>query len=216
MRGHHHHHHGSSKMEELFKKHKIVAVLRANSVEEAKEKALAVFRGGVHLIEITFTVPDADTVIKELSFLKEKGAIIGAGTVTSLEQCQKAVESGAEFIVSPHLDPEISKFCKINGVFYMPGVMTPTELVKAMKLGHTILKLFPGEVVGPQFVKAMKGPFPNVKFVPTGGVNDQNVCEWFKAGVLAVGVGSALVKGTPEQVEMLAVLFVAKIAGCTE
>ncbi len=207
---------GGMKMEELFKKHKIVAVLRANSVEEAKEKALAVFEGGVHLIEITFTVPDADTVIKELSFLKEKGAIIGAGTVTSVEQCRKAVESGAEFIVSPHLDEEISQFCKEKGVFYMPGVMTPTELVKAMKLGHTILKLFPGEVVGPQFVKAMKGPFPNVKFVPTGGVNLDNVCEWFKAGVLAVGVGSALVKGTPDEVREKAKAFVEKIRGCTE
>lgn len=98
----------------------------------------------------------------------------------------------------------------------MPGVMTPTELVKAMKLGHTILKLFPGEVVGPQFVKAMKGPFPNVKFVPTGGVNLDNVCEWFKAGVLAVGVGSALVKGTPDEVREKAKALVEKIRGCTE
>uniref|UniRef100_UPI0038D25B0C Pseudosymmetric protein nanocages GI4 C Chain n=1 Tax=synthetic construct TaxID=32630 RepID=UPI0038D25B0C len=204
------------KMEELFKEHKIVAVLRANSREEAIEIALAVFAGGVHLIEITFTVPDADEVIKRLEMLKRAGAIIGAGTVTSVEQCREAVESGAEFIVSPHLDEEISQFCKEEGVFYMPGVMTPTELVKAMKLGHTILKLFPGEVVGPQFVEAMKGPFPNVKFVPTGGVNLDNVCEWFEAGVLAVGVGSALVEGKPSEVAEKARRFVKKIRGCTE
>ncbi|HBF10493.1 MAG TPA: 2-dehydro-3-deoxyphosphogluconate aldolase [Thermotoga neapolitana] len=204
------------KMEELFKKHQIVAVMRASSVEEAKEKALAVFEGGVRMIEITFTVPDADKVIREISFLKEKGAVVGAGTVTSVEQCKKAIESGAEFIVSPHLDEEISRFCREKGVFYMPGVMTPTELVRAMKLGHTILKLFPGEVLGPTFVKAMKGPFPNVKFVPTGGVNLDNVCEWFKAGVLAVGVGSALVKGTPDEVKEKARAFVEKIRGCTE
>ncbi|KFZ22420.1 bifunctional 4-hydroxy-2-oxoglutarate aldolase/2-dehydro-3-deoxy-phosphogluconate aldolase [Thermotoga neapolitana] len=203
-------------MEELFKKHQIVAVMRASSVEEAKEKALAVFEGGVRMIEITFTVPDADKVIREISFLKEKGAVVGAGTVTSVEQCKKAIESGAEFIVSPHLDEEISRFCREKGVFYMPGVMTPTELVRAMKLGHTILKLFPGEVLGPTFVKAMKGPFPNVKFVPTGGVNLDNVCEWFKAGVLAVGVGSALVKGTPDEVKEKARAFVEKIRGCTE
>ncbi|AJG40743.1 2-dehydro-3-deoxyphosphogluconate aldolase [Thermotoga sp. RQ7] len=204
------------KMEELFKKHQIVAVMRASSVEEAKEKALAVFEGGVRMIEITFTVPDADKVIREISFLKEKGAVVGAGTVTSVEQCKKAIESGAEFIVSPHLDEEISRFCKEKGIFYMPGVMTPTELMRAMKLGHTILKLFPGEVLGPTFVKAMKGPFPNVKFVPTGGVNLDNVCEWFKAGVLAVGVGSALVKGTPDEVKEKARAFVEKIRGCTE
>lgn len=204
------------KMEELFKKHQIVAVMRASSVEEAKEKALAVFEGGVRMIEITFTVPDADKVIREISFLKEKGAVVGAGTVTSVEQCKKAIESGAEFIVSPHLDEEISRFCREKGIFYMPGVMTPTELVRAMKLGHTILKLFPGEVLGPTFVKAMKGPFPNVKFVPTGGVNLDNVCEWFKAGVLAVGVGSALVKGTPDEVKEKARAFVEKIRGCTE
>ncbi|PLV57655.1 bifunctional 4-hydroxy-2-oxoglutarate aldolase/2-dehydro-3-deoxy-phosphogluconate aldolase [Thermotoga sp. SG1] len=203
-------------MEELFKKHRIVAVMRASSVEEAKEKALAVFEGGVRMIEITFTVPDADKVIREISFLKEKGAVVGAGTVTSIEQCKKAIENGAEFIVSPHLDEEISRFCKEKGVFYMPGVMTPTELVKAMKLGHTILKLFPGEVLGPTFVKSMKGPFPGVKFVPTGGVNLDNVCEWFKAGVLAVGVGSALVKGTPDEVREKARAFVEKIRGCTE
>ncbi|WP_041844119.1 bifunctional 4-hydroxy-2-oxoglutarate aldolase/2-dehydro-3-deoxy-phosphogluconate aldolase [Thermotoga sp. RQ7] len=203
-------------MEELFKKHQIVAVMRASSVEEAKEKALAVFEGGVRMIEITFTVPDADKVIREISFLKEKGAVVGAGTVTSVEQCKKAIESGAEFIVSPHLDEEISRFCKEKGIFYMPGVMTPTELMRAMKLGHTILKLFPGEVLGPTFVKAMKGPFPNVKFVPTGGVNLDNVCEWFKAGVLAVGVGSALVKGTPDEVKEKARAFVEKIRGCTE
>lgn len=105
------------KMEELFKKHQIVAVMRASSVEEAKEKALAVFEGGVRMIEITFTVPDADKVIREISFLKEKGAVVGAGTVTSVEQCKKAIESGAEFIVSPHLDEEISRFCRKREFF---------------------------------------------------------------------------------------------------
>ncbi|PLV58675.1 bifunctional 4-hydroxy-2-oxoglutarate aldolase/2-dehydro-3-deoxy-phosphogluconate aldolase [Thermotoga sp. KOL6] len=203
-------------MEKLLEKHKIVAVLRSGSVEEAKEKAQAVFKGGVCLIEITFTVPNAETVIREISFLKEKGAIIGAGTVTNVEQCKKAIESGAEYIISPHLDEEISQYCKERGVFYMPGVMTPTEIVKAMKLGHTILKLFPGELLGPKFVKLMKGPFPNVKFVPTGGVNLNNVCEWFEAGVLAVGVGSALVKGTTDEVTKKAQAFVKKIKECTE
>ncbi|MCD6551440.1 bifunctional 4-hydroxy-2-oxoglutarate aldolase/2-dehydro-3-deoxy-phosphogluconate aldolase [Thermotoga sp.] len=202
-------------MEELLKKHRIIAVMRASSVEEAKEKALAVFEGEVRLIEITFTVPDADSAIREISFLKKKGAVVGAGTVTSVEQCKRAIESGAEFIVSPHLDEEISRFCKEKGVFYMPGVMTPTEIVKAMKLGHRILKLFPGELLGTRFVRAMRGPFPEIKFVPTGGVNLDNVCEWFEAGVLAVGVGSALVKGTPNEVREKARKFIEKIRGCT-
>lgn len=201
-------------MREVFRSNGIVAVLRASSVEEAKEKAMAIFEGGIKIIEVTFTVPNADSVIRELSSLKEKGAWIGAGTVLDVDMCRKAIESGAQFIVSPHLDEDISKYCKEKGVFYMPGVMTPTEIVKALKLGHKILKLFPGEVLKPTFVKAMKGPFPEVEFVPTGGVSLENLHEWFEAGVLAVGVGTALTKGTPDEVKQKAQMFVEKVRGC--
>jgi len=134
--------------------------------------------------------------------------------VLDVDMCRKAIESGAQFIVSPHLDEDISKYCKEKGVFYMPGVMTPTEIVKALKLGHKILKLFPGEVLKPTFVKAMKGPFPEVEFVPTGGVSLENLHEWFEAGVLAVGVGTALTKGTPDEVKQKAQTFVEKVRGC--
>jgi len=123
-------------MAENFSKEKIIAVLRAPSFEEAKEKALAIFDGGIRLIEVTFTVPKAELLIDELrKELVEKGATIGAGTVLDKESCKSAIESGAQFIVSPHLSEEISALCKSKGIFYMPGAITPTEIVKHSNLG---------------------------------------------------------------------------------
>ncbi len=202
-------------MAENFSKEKIIAVLRAPSFEEAKEKALAIFDGGIRLIEVTFTVPKAELLIDELrKELVEKGATIGAGTVLDKESCKSAIESGAQFIVSPHLSEEISALCKSKGIFYMPGAITPTEIVEAFKLGHKIIKLFPGEVLGTAFVKSMKGPFPSIRFVPTGGVNLENICEWFKAGVLAVGIGTSLTNGTVDEVREKAKAFVKKVQQC--
>ncbi|HCZ05811.1 MAG: 2-dehydro-3-deoxyphosphogluconate aldolase / (4S)-4-hydroxy-2-oxoglutarate aldolase [Thermotogota bacterium] len=197
----------------LMKKEKIVAVLRGKSYEEAVEKVEALYRGGIKIIEITFTVPEADKVIESLSN-KWEDVLIGAGTVLDVGMCRKAIGSGARFVVSPHVDEEISRECEEEGVPYFPGVMTPTEVVKALKMGRKMLKLFPGSALGPSYVKALKGPFPDVEFMPTGGVSLENVCEWLKAGCFAVGVGSQLVKGSPNEVEENARRFLEKIGVC--
>jgi len=200
------------KVLELMKRDKIIAVLRARSQKEAIQKAIAIFKGGIRLIEITFTVPGADEIIRELVSELED-AVIGAGTVLNAEMCEKALKSGARFVVSPHVDEEISIVCG-ERVLYIPGIMTPTEVVKALKMSRTILKLFPGSALGPLYVKALKGPFPSVDIMPTGGVDLDNVCDWLNAGCFAVGVGSSLTRGTVHEVEEKARKFMMKIHEC--
>jgi len=197
-------------MIDILSENKIIAVLRANSFEEAEEKAFAIFEGGIKIIEVTFTVPNADILINKLSnSLKE--AIIGAGTVITVRDCEKAIKNGAKFIVSPHIDEILSKFCIKKSIPYFPGVMTPTEVVQAKKLGHSILKLFPGNFLKPNYIKTLKGPFPDLNFIPTGGVSLENIETWFENGAFAVGVGSNLTKGTPQEVFEKTKKFVEKL-----
>ncbi|WP_448376947.1 bifunctional 4-hydroxy-2-oxoglutarate aldolase/2-dehydro-3-deoxy-phosphogluconate aldolase [Fervidobacterium sp.] len=184
----------------MIEREKFIAILRTSSTEEAIEKGAVVYEEGGKLIEVTFTVPNAEDAIEALKSLCPD-AYIGAGTVINAKMCEKAIEAGAQFVVSPNFDPKVSKLCIEREILYIPGVMTPTEIVKAIQGGNYILKLFPGEVLGPVFVKAMKGPFPEVKFVATGGVTLDNLEDWFKEGVLAVGLGGSLVKGTREEVK---------------
>ncbi len=181
-----------------IKKEKIIVVLRAPSIDEGIERAEKVILLGLKLIEVTFTVPDADKVLKKLSE-KHPNVIFGAGTVLSSNECERAISSGAKFVVSPHLDEDISKCAFEKGVSYFPGVMTPTEVVKALRMGRDILKLFPSSTLGVKYMKALSGPFPKVEFIPTGGVNSENLCEWIKAGSVAVGVGSFIFKGYIEK-----------------
>lgn len=195
---------------EKIKEKKVIAILRLKSVEEAVEKGKAVFEAGMQILEVTFTVPNASEVIRALKNQCPK-ALIGAGTVLNAFMCQEAIEAGAEFIVSPNYDEEVSEMCKVNGKLYIPGVMTPTEIVRAMNGGNKVLKLFPGEVLGPVFIKAMKGPFPNVEFVATGGVSLENIAQWFEAGALAVGMGGSLMNGSVEEVVQKAKQTVNKV-----
>ena len=181
-----------------IKREKIIVVLRAPSVDEGIERAEKVISLGLKLIEVTFTVPNADRVLKELSE-KHQDIVFGAGTVLSPDECERAISSGAKFVVSPHLDEEISECASEKSVPYFPGVMTPTEVVKALKMGRDILKLFPSSTLGVKYMKALSGPFPNVRFIPTGGVNPENFCDWIRAGSVAVGVGSFIFKGDIEE-----------------
>ncbi|MBC7331832.1 MAG: bifunctional 4-hydroxy-2-oxoglutarate aldolase/2-dehydro-3-deoxy-phosphogluconate aldolase [Synergistetes bacterium] len=183
---------------ERIREEGIVAVLRAESVEKCLQIARELYEGGIRVIEVTFTVPDADKAIKALSE-EIKDALIGAGTVLTAEQCKRAIEAGAKYIVSPHLSEEINEVCKEAGIPYVPGIMTPTEYVKAKNMGCEVVKIFPGDVLKPVFIKSMKGPFPEFKAIPTGGVSLENLEEWFKAGAFAVGAGSNLVKGNPKE-----------------
>lgn len=174
----------------------LVAIVRTNSSDQALRIAEACARGGAAAIEITFTVPGATTVIEDLAKEYASGDIlIGAGTVLDPETARIAILAGAQYIVSPSVNPETGRLCNRYQIPYMPGACTMREIVDAMECGADIVKLFPGETLGPAFVKAVKGPLPQASLMPTGGVSVDNVAEWIKAGAVAVGVGGSLTAG---------------------
>lgn len=174
----------------------IVAVVRAESTEQAERITDACIEGGVAAIELTFTVPHADKVIEGLAKKYTPDQIIlGAGTVMDAPTARIAMLAGAQYIVSPYFDPETVKMCNRYRVAVMPGVMSIGEAVRAMEAGADILKIFPGELFGPKIISAIKGPIPYAKMMPTGGVDVDNVGQWIKAGAVAVGAGSALTGG---------------------
>jgi 2-dehydro-3-deoxyphosphogluconate aldolase / (4S)-4-hydroxy-2-oxoglutarate aldolase len=172
----------------------VVAVVRADTKEEAVTISEACVRGGIKGIEVTFTVKEADEVIKELaSIYKERNdVVIGAGTVLDSTTARIAILAGAQFVVSPSFDEETAKLCNLYQVPYMPGCMTITEMKRALESGVDIVKLFPGNNFGPDFIKGVKAPLPQVNIMPTGGVSLENVDQWIKNGCVAVGVGGNL------------------------
>ena len=194
----------------------IVAVIRADSEEIAEKIANACINGGIKAIEITFTVNKADQVIKSLSSkFKTKDLIVGAGTVLDSETARIAILSGAKFIVSPAFNLEAAKLCNRYQIPYMPGCMTITEIIQAMEAGVDVVKIFPGNIFGPDFIKAIKGPLPQANLMPTGGVSIDNVDQWIKNGCVAVGVGSELTssakQGDFEEITKRAKAFIEKI-----
>ena len=171
----------------------IIAVLRTDSAQHAVKIADACAEAGITAIEVTFTVPGALRVIRKLiSAYNKDEVIIGAGTVLDPETARSAILEGASYIVSPCFNHETVKMCNRYQIACMPGAMTIREVVECMVAGADIVKVFPGELFGPRIVKAIKGPLPYAKLVPTGGINLDNVADWIKAGSLAVGVGSVL------------------------
>jgi 2-dehydro-3-deoxyphosphogluconate aldolase/(4S)-4-hydroxy-2-oxoglutarate aldolase len=174
----------------------IVAVVRASSVEEAEKITDACIAGGVAAIELTFTVPHADRLIEAMCDKYSNGEIIiGAGTVMDAATARIAILAGAQYVVSPYFDPETVKTCNRYGIPSMPGIYTPTEAVAAMECGADVLKVFPGDLAGPRFIKDIHGPIPNAVMMPSGGVDIDNVKDWIKAGAIAVGAGSSLTAG---------------------
>jgi 2-dehydro-3-deoxyphosphogluconate aldolase/(4S)-4-hydroxy-2-oxoglutarate aldolase len=194
----------------------LVAVVRAESSEQALRITEACIKGGVVGIEITFTVPGADQVIRDLVKAYGDGEIIiGAGTVMDSETARIAILAGAQYVVSPYLNLETVKLCNRYRIPCMPGAMSIKEVVEGMEAGADIIKVFPGELFGPKIIKAIRGPIPYAKLMPTGGVSVDNVEEWIKAGAVAVGVGSALTKGAKtgdyEAITKTAQEFISKI-----
>ena len=194
----------------------VVAVVRAENSEKAIKIAEACIEGGIKGIEVTFTVPHAEQVIADLKAqIPSEKLIVGAGTVLDAVTARIAILNGAEYIVSPAFDLETAKLCNRYQIPYMSGCMTITEIVTAMEAGVDIIKVFPGNAFGPSFIKAIKGPLPQVNLMPTGGVNLDNVDQWIKNGCVAVGVGSDLTapakKGDYAGVTELAKQFVAKV-----
>ena len=186
-----------TKEEVLFKirDNAIVAVVRGNTPEKAEEIVNSCIDGGINIIELTFTVPYAHRIIEKISQKYGDKILLGAGTVLDAPTARIAMLSGAQFIVSPHFDPEVTRICNRYRVANMAGILTVKEAIQAMEAGVDILKLFPGDLFGPAFIKDIKGPLPYAQIMPTGGVSIENAGQWIKAGAVAVGVGSNLMKG---------------------
>ena len=194
----------------------IVAVVRATSGEQAAKIAAACIAGGVTAIEITFTVPGAHRVIEELkASFNEDELIVGAGTVLDSETARAAMLAGAGYIVSPGFDRATCALCNRYQIPYMAGCMTPTEIIAALEAGSDVIKLFPGSAFGPDYVKAILGPLPQARMMPTGGVSLENVDRWIKNGCIAVGVGGQLTAGAKtgnyQEITDTAKAFVQKI-----
>lgn len=192
----------------------LVAVIRGDSFEDALNTSKACIDGGIKCIEVTYTVPEADKVIKEL-VKNYKSVVIGAGTV--LDECtaRLAIMSGAQFVVSPAFSENVARMCNLYQVPYMPGCMTVTEMKNALEMGADIVKLFPGSMYKPEFIKAVKAPLPQVNVMPTGGVNLENMDKWFENGAIAVGTGGSLTAAAKNKdyatVTMNAKKYVARV-----
>jgi 2-dehydro-3-deoxyphosphogluconate aldolase/(4S)-4-hydroxy-2-oxoglutarate aldolase len=171
----------------------IVAVIRAESGELLADVAEALLAGGVEVMEVTFTVPGATRVLERVAERLGKRILLGAGTVLDSETARIAILSGAEFIVSPTTNVDVIKVCKRYSKLAMPGALTPTEVVTAWEAGADIVKIFPSDLTGPKYLKALHGPLPHIRLMPTGGVNLDTAVEFLKAGACALGVGSSLV-----------------------
>jgi 2-dehydro-3-deoxyphosphogluconate aldolase/(4S)-4-hydroxy-2-oxoglutarate aldolase len=177
-----------------------MAVVRAETPEKALEISEACYEGGVDIIEITYSVPHASDVIYELDKKMSEKILLGAGTVLDSETAKNAIEAGAKFIVSPTFSKRTRTLCSRYRVLYIPGIMTPNEAQKALENGCGVMKLFPAKFLGPSYIKAIKGPLPEIGIIPTGGITKNNVSEWLNAGAIAVGVGSSLVKAKRKQI----------------
>ncbi len=174
----------------------VVAVVRAENPEQAERIVDACIKAGIVGIEITFTVPGAVDIIKKLaSTYKPEEILIGAGTVLDPETARAAILAGAQFVVSPCLNVDTVKLCLRYQIACMAGAMTVKEAVECMEAGADVIKIFPGNLFGPKIISAIKGPLPQARMMPTGGVSADNAGEWIKAGAVAVGAGSDLTKG---------------------
>ncbi len=172
----------------------IVPVVRAASVDQATRAVEAICAGGIPVVEITMTVPDAIAVIRHVARQYGTDVLIGAGTVTTAAQAEMCIAAGAEFIVSPGLSFPVLSAAHSCGKLAIPGALTPTELMNAQQNGARLVKIFPcGNVGGPKYLKSLKGPFPEVALIPTGGVNASNAAEFIAAGAFALGIGAELV-----------------------
>jgi 2-dehydro-3-deoxyphosphogluconate aldolase/(4S)-4-hydroxy-2-oxoglutarate aldolase len=171
---------------------RVIAVLRTPDGESAVRAAEALVAGGVQAIELTFTTPGAAEALRRARERLPDDVVVGAGTIRDRAQLDAAVDAGAEFLVTPHLDRELLAAMLESGRLALPGTLTPTEVAAALAAGAAAVKLFPASVLGPSYIKALRGPFPDVQVVPTGGIGPADVRPWLDAGAIAVGAGGEL------------------------
>ena len=195
----------------------LLAVIRGPSPQLTLQMVEALVAGGVSGIEITYSTPNAAEVVKNLDERYGKSILLGMGTLTEVKQVAEARQAGARFIVSPHLDESLAQAMISTGLLTMIGALTPSEVMHAHHLGSDVVKLFPGSLGGPAYLKALRGPFPHIPMMPTGGVSQDNIGEWLAAGAIAVGAGSnlcptALAKeGRFEEITSIARTFVTAL-----
>lgn len=184
---------GFSQFTQALREARLLGILRAPTSGCAVEAALAAFRGGLRIIEIAFTTPEAPAALRALKTRLEDHALLGAGTIMKTAEAEAAIGAGAQFLVSPHLGEKVLEVAHSHGVPYIPGVLTPTEVARALGLGVEVVKLFPiGSAGGTRYLRDLLGPFPGLSALVTGGINPQEAPNYLKAGALAVGLGSTL------------------------
>jgi 2-dehydro-3-deoxyphosphogluconate aldolase/(4S)-4-hydroxy-2-oxoglutarate aldolase len=195
----------------------LVAILRAPSSEQLLNVSRALLEGGIDVIEITFTVPGALDILREVRRELGDQVLLGAGSVLDPETARAALLAGAEFIVSPCVNLDVIRLCRRYSKLVMPGAFTPTEVVTAWEAGADFVKIFPAELAGPKHIRALAAPLPQVRLMPTGGVDLQTLPEFLRAGACAVGVGSSLVDkesvrtGDTAKIRDLAAQYVALV-----
>jgi len=172
----------------------IVAVIRSTSSEQLVEVARALYEGGIDVLEVTFTVPRALEIIAEVRKALGDKVLLGAGTVLDAETARAAFLAGAEFLVAPTVNLDVIRLANRYDKLVMPGAFTPTEILTAWEAGADIVKVFPADIGGPAYLKTLHGPLPQVRLLPTGGVNLSTIADFLKAGACAVGLGGALVE----------------------
>ena len=194
----------------------MVGIVRAASAQAAVQIAEACIAGGITALEVAFTTPDTLGVLGTLRERHGDSVLLGAGTVLDTETARAAILAGAQFIISPGVNVDTIALCRRYQVLAMPGAMTPTEIVTALQAGADIVKVFPAEMFGPAYIKALRAPLPQAPLMPTGGVTVENLAEWFASGAVAVGVGSSLsgpgTNGDYAAVTVRAQAFVARLA----
>ena len=195
-----------------LKRHGLVAIIRATSADSAVATADALFRGGVLALEVTYSTPDCCGAIKRIIANAPKGAAIGVGTVRTVAEMEAAVAAGVTYAVSPHVDVELIAAARRLGIASLPGAFTASEVMTAWKAGATCIKLFPAVQAGPDYLRALRAPLSDIPFMPTGGVSNQNMHEWFAAGAVAVGMGGKLASGPPHEVEEAARIASRRLA----
>ncbi|MCA8995877.1 MAG: bifunctional 4-hydroxy-2-oxoglutarate aldolase/2-dehydro-3-deoxy-phosphogluconate aldolase [Planctomycetaceae bacterium] len=172
----------------------LVAIIRAPSGEQLVKVSEALLEGGIDVIEVTFTVPGILDILKEVRTALGDRILLGAGTVLDTESARAAILAGAEYLVTPTVNVDVIKLCQRYGKLCMAGAFTPTEILTAWEAGADIVKVFPADIGGPDYLKSIHGPLPQIRLLPTGGVNLETLGRFVKAGACAVGLGSALVE----------------------
>jgi 2-dehydro-3-deoxyphosphogluconate aldolase / (4S)-4-hydroxy-2-oxoglutarate aldolase len=203
---------------ERLRQHVVVAVMRAPSPDAALGGVRALVEGGVRAIEVTYSNPRAPWVIARVREEYGDEVVVGAGTVTTPRQASEAADAGAQFLVSPGTTPTVAEAMRASGTPYALGALTPSEVMLAVELGADLVKLFPGSLGGPGHLRALRGPFPDLPFMPTGGVSVANARAWLDAGAVCLGAGGDLVstallaRGDHAEITSRAAAFMSAVA----